>query len=94
MADEKHTRESLAEVLGALGPGGTAAIRFDDHERLFGHQPTEDEVEGQRLAQFAKDHGCSHKIDRTEKKIVFTKDAGGPTLSQTKRQSDPSSSQR
>jgi hypothetical protein len=50
MADERHTHESLADVLGALGPGGTAAIRFEDHERLFGHQPTEDEMEGQRLA--------------------------------------------
>jgi hypothetical protein len=94
MADEKHTHESLADVLGALGPGGTAAIRFEDHERLFGHEPTEDEMESRRLAQFAKDNGCTHKIDRAEKQVVFTKVAGGPTLSKSSRQTDPSPSQR
>jgi hypothetical protein len=94
MADEKHTRETLAGVLGALGPGGTAAIRFEDHERLFGSEPTEDELESRRLAQFAKDNGCTHKIDPSEKRVVFTKVAGGPTLSKSSRQTDPSPSQR
>lgn len=94
MADEKHTRESLADVLGALGPGGTAAIRFEDHERLFGSEPTEDEMESQRLAGFAKEHGCTHKIDHAEKQVVFTKAAGGPELSQSRRQSDPSPTRR
>jgi hypothetical protein len=94
MADEKHTHESLADVLGALGPGGTAAIRFEDHARLFGREPTEDEMESQRLAEFARDNGCTHKIDRAEKQVVFTKVAGGPALSQSRRQSDPSPTQR
>jgi hypothetical protein len=73
MADDRHTHESFSEVLGALGPGGTAAIRFDDYERLFGHQPTEDENEGARAHRFAKDLGCTQKVDHGNKQVVFRK---------------------
>jgi hypothetical protein len=74
MADDQgRTHKSFSEVLGALGPGGTAAIRFEDYERLFGHQPTEDEIEGVRAHQFAKDFGCTQTVDHGRKQVVFRK---------------------
>jgi hypothetical protein len=70
---EGHTRKTFSEVLGALGPGGTASMRFVDYENIFGKHPTEDEIEGQRAAQFAKDHGCDHTVDNAEKRVLFRK---------------------
>jgi hypothetical protein len=71
--DDGHTHESLAGVLGALGPGGMAAIRFEDYSRLFGHHPTDDEIEGDRVRKFAKNFGCSHSVDHDTRRVVFTK---------------------
>ena len=91
MADGKHTHQSLADVLGALGPGGRATISFDDYSSLFGHEPTEDELEGERAHRFAKGNDCKQVIDRTAKQVAFTKDTGAAG---SKRQSDPSPTQR
>lgn len=71
--DDGHTHESLSEVLGALGPGGTATIRFEDYERLFGHEPTEDQIEGERAHRFAKDNGCQQSVDHGSKRVLFRK---------------------
>jgi hypothetical protein len=71
--DDGHTHQSFSEVLGALGPGGTTAIRFEDYERIFGHEPTEDEIEGARAARFASDHGCSQTVDHGKGQVVFRK---------------------
>lgn len=77
MADndgDGHTHESLANALGALGPGGTAAIRFEDYSRLFGHEPTEDELESERVRRFARDAGCTHEVDHDNQRVVFRRD--------------------
>jgi hypothetical protein len=70
----EHTHKSLGDVLGALGPGGMTAIRFDDYKRLFGAEPTEDELEGQRAAgSFAAKHGCEHEVDHPKRQVWFRK---------------------
>jgi hypothetical protein len=72
--DEPHTHKSLGDVLGALGPGGMTAIRFDDYSRLFGTEPTEDQLESKREAdRFAALHGCEPSIDHAAKKVWFKK---------------------
>jgi hypothetical protein len=72
--DQSHTHRSLAAALGALGPGGMATITFDDHERLFGSDPSENELEGQRAAgKFAADNGCEHGYDHAKKWVWFRK---------------------
>lgn len=91
MADE-HTHKSLSDVLGALGPGGRATISFDEYSRLFGHEPTEDEIEGERAHRFAKDNGCRQELDSAAKRVSFLKQDGGAAGS--KRQSDPSPTRR
>jgi hypothetical protein len=69
-----YSHENLSQTLAALGPGGTAGIGFEDYERLFGVQPTEDELEGRRAAgEFAETHDCDHTIDHTKKRVWFTK---------------------
>jgi len=69
-----HTHKSLADTLGALGPGGTAAIGFNDYVRLFGAQPTGEQLESQREAdRFAALHGCEHRVDHAAKRVWFTK---------------------
>lgn len=71
---ERHTHKSLGETLGALGPGGMAAIRFDDYTRLFGKDPTEEELETQReAAAFAAKHGCQHEVDHRSRIVKFFK---------------------
>jgi hypothetical protein len=92
MADEKHTHQSLSDVLAALGPGGRATVSFDEYTGLFGHEPTEDELEGERAHRFAKSNDCKQVIDRTAKQVAFMKDASAPAGS--RRQSDPSPTQR
>ena len=72
-AGDGHTRETLASTLGALGPGGIASIGFEDYSRLFGSDPTEDQLDGQRAASFATKHGCEHKVDRAKRRLIFTK---------------------
>ena len=69
--DEGHTHKSFSEVLGALGPGGTASMDFEDHDRLFGHPPTEDEIEGQRAHRFAKDNNAKLEVDHGKKRVLF-----------------------
>lgn len=72
--NDNHTHKSLGATLGALGPGGMAAIRFEDHTRLFGSDLTEDQLESQREAdRFAALHGCERSIDHSAKKVWFTK---------------------
>ena len=69
-----HTHQSLADALGALGPGGTAAIGFEDYARLFGKEPTEDQLESKREAErFAALHGCEPSVDHAAKKVWFKK---------------------
>ena len=69
-----HTHQSLADALGALGPGGMAAIGFENYKRLFGADPTEEQLETQReAARFAVQHGCEPSVDHTAKKVWFTK---------------------
>jgi hypothetical protein len=69
-----YTHQNLSQTLAALGPGGTAGIGFEDYERLFGKQPSEDELEGQRAAgKFANDHGCDHTVDHGKRQVWFTK---------------------
>ena len=92
MADGKHTHQSLADVLAALGPGGRATVSFDEYTGLFGHEPTEDELEGERAHRFARSNDCRQDIDRTKKQVGFTKQASAATRS--RRQSDPSPTQR
>lgn len=70
---ENHTHKSFSEVLGALGPGGTASMDFEDHDRLFGHPPTEDEIEGQRAHQFAKSNNAKISVDHSAKRVIFWK---------------------
>ena len=72
-AGDGHTRETLASTLGALGPGGIASIGFEDYSRVFGLEPTGDELEGQRAASFATKHGCDHKVDHAKRRVFFTK---------------------
>lgn len=91
MADREHTHQSLSEVLGALGPGGRATISFDEYSRLFGHEPTEDEVEGERAHRFAKGNDCRQAIDHSGKRVTFEKQAAPQG---SKRQSNPSPTQR
>jgi hypothetical protein len=69
-----YTHENFSHTLAALGPGGTAGIGFEDYERLFGVQPSEDELEGQRAAgEFADTHGCDHNVDHAARRVWFTK---------------------
>jgi hypothetical protein len=72
--DEPHTHKSLADMLGALGPGGTATIGFNDYARLFGAEPTGEQLESKReAARFAALHGCEHRVDHAAKKVWFKK---------------------
>lgn len=80
MADKRsnggdgYSHHDLAHTLGALGPGGMTSIGFDDYERLWGVQPTEDELEGQRAAgKFASDNGCEHRVDHAKRRVFFHK---------------------
>ena len=76
MADESEgkRRQSLGQMLGALGPGGMTAIGFEDYEHAFGEQPPEDELEGQHsVAQFAAEHNCEHKVDHAKRRVFFMK---------------------
>ncbi len=76
MADDRHghTHESFGQTLGALGPGGTASLEFDEYTRLFGKEPTEDELEGQRAGgAFAAKHGCAAEVDHAKKRVWFRK---------------------
>ena len=91
MADGKHTHQSLADVLGALGPGGRATISFDEYSSLFGHEPTEDELEGERVHRFLKSNDCKQDIDHTAKQVAFTKETD---TAGSRRQSDPSPTRR
>ncbi len=71
---EAHSHESLSTALGALGPGGMAALRFEDYTRLFGHEPTEDEIEGERAHRFARDNRCSQAVDHERREVIFRRD--------------------
>ena len=75
MADRAgHTHDSFGQMLGALGPGGTATLDFDDYRRLFGADPTEDELESQRAAGgFAAKHDCDHRVDHASRRVHFIK---------------------
>ena len=75
MSDNRgHTRETLSERLGALGPGGMAAVGFEDYKRLFGNEPREDELEGERAGKaFATNHGCDHEVDHSSRLVKFFK---------------------
>ncbi|MEJ0012670.1 MAG: hypothetical protein WDM94_08580 [Bauldia sp.] len=69
-----YTHENLSQTLAALGPGGSATIGFEDYEQLFGAQPSEDEIEGQRAAgKFADRHDCDHEIDHAKRRVLFFK---------------------
>jgi hypothetical protein len=75
MANDADARShhTLAATLGALGPGGTAAITFEDYTRLFGSEPSEDELEGRRVRKFAADNACDHSVDHGKKRVWFRK---------------------
>lgn len=69
-----YTHENLSQTLAALGPGGRAGIGFEDYERLFGHQPSEDELEGERAGKaFASKYDCDHKVDHAKRHVWFTR---------------------
>ena len=73
-AGSGHTHKSLSETLGALAPGGMAAIGFDDYKRLFGSEPTEDQIEGERAGKaFADKHGVEHEVDHRSRIVKFFK---------------------
>ena len=71
--DQPYQPKSFSQVLGALGPGGIATVSFDDYHTMFGHGPTEDQIEGARAARFASDHGCSQAFDHANRHVHFTK---------------------
>jgi hypothetical protein len=69
-----HTHKTLGDMLGALGPGGMTAIGFNDYARLFGKEPTGEELESKREAErFAALHGCEHSVDHAAKRVWFKK---------------------
>ena len=68
-----HTHQSLGDALGALGPGGMAAIGFENYKRLFGSEPTQDELETRAAGKFAEKYGAVHSIDHTKRQVTFTK---------------------
>jgi hypothetical protein len=72
-----HDRGTLASALGALGPGGTISITFDDYARMFspkGEHPHQFDEEGAReMGAFAAKHHCAHKHEPEKKLIHFMK---------------------
>ncbi len=72
MANADTSRKSLAEVLGALGPGGTISIDFDDYKHAYGSAPDEPNFEGhETIADLAAKSNCVHEVDHEKRKLHF-----------------------